>query len=66
MTLDATGVTVQASAAVHVTGATVRIAAGMVHLQTPMVKCDGVIQGGTLVVDSVVASPTTPGAGNIW
>jgi hypothetical protein len=51
---------------VHVSGAIVRIAAGMIELQAPMVKCDGVIQGGTLVVDSVVASSYTPGAGNVW
>lgn len=66
VTLDATGVTVQAAATVQVSGATVRIAAGMIELQAPMVKCDGVIQGGTLIADSVVASSYTPGAGNIW
>lgn len=63
--LAPSGVTVQASASVRVAASVVTVEAGAIHLKSPMVTCDGVIKGSTLIVDSVVASTYTPGAGNV-
>jgi uncharacterized protein involved in type VI secretion and phage assembly len=65
VTLAPSGVTVQASASVRVAASAVTIEAGAIHLKSAMVTCDGVIKGSTLIVDSVVASTYTPGAGNV-
>ncbi|MEZ5286942.1 MAG: hypothetical protein R2712_19475 [Vicinamibacterales bacterium] len=54
------------SARLSVQGSTVTLSAASVHVQASLLKCDGVIQGTTLIVDSVVASSYTPGAGNLW
>ena len=44
----------------------VSITGPMVNLHAPMVQADGVLQAGTIIADSVVASSYTPGAGNVW
>ena len=37
-----------------------------VGIHAPMVQADGVLQAGTIIADSVVASSYSPGAGNVW
>lgn len=45
---------------------TVRVNAGTIDLNAPIVRVSGIVQADTIVADSVVASSYTPGAGNIW
>ena len=66
VTLQASGVTVASSAPVRVQGSTITLDAASVNVKSAILKCDGVIQGTTLIVGHVVASSYTPGAGNIW
>ncbi|MEZ5290893.1 MAG: phage baseplate assembly protein V [Vicinamibacterales bacterium] len=66
LTLRPSGVTVASSAPVTVQGSSIALEASMVQVKAAVLKCDGVIQGTTLVVESVVASTYTPGAGNVW
>jgi hypothetical protein len=44
----------------------VKITAGMIELNAPIVRVGGVAQTDTLLADSVIASNYSPGAGNIW
>jgi uncharacterized protein involved in type VI secretion and phage assembly len=64
--LEASGVTVTASAKVTVNASSVAISAGMVTVDAGMSKFSGVIKCDTLISNSVVSSSYTPGAGNIW
>ena len=66
VTLQPSGVTVTSPAAVRVQSSTITLDAAVVNVSSSLLKCDGVIQGTTLIVDHVVASSYTPGAGNIW
>ncbi|MEZ5420611.1 MAG: hypothetical protein R2708_25160 [Vicinamibacterales bacterium] len=66
VTLRPSGVTVASPSQVRVQGSTVTLDAALVHVTAGVLRCEGVIQGTTLVVDTVVASAYTPGAGNIW
>jgi uncharacterized protein involved in type VI secretion and phage assembly len=64
--LDASGITVTASAKVTVNASTVEVSAGMVTVKAGMSKFSGVVQCDTLISNSVVSASYTPGAGNIW
>jgi len=64
--LEASGITVTASAKVTINASTVEVSAGMVTVNAGMSKFSGVVQCDTLISTSVVSSSYTPGAGNIW
>jgi len=64
--LDASGITVTASAKVAVNASTVEVSAGMVTVNAGMSRFSGVVQCDTLISNSVVSASYTPGAGNIW
>jgi uncharacterized protein involved in type VI secretion and phage assembly len=64
--LDASGVTITASAKVHVQASTVEVSAGMVTVNAGMSKFSGVVQADTVITNAVISSSYTPGAGNIW
>jgi len=64
--LEASGITVTASAQVKVQASTVEISAGMVTVNAGMSKFSGVVQADTVITNSVVSASYTPGAGNIW
>lgn len=64
--LSATGVKIQASARVDVTGSIVNVSAGVVQIDAGMAKFSGTVQCDTLIANAVVASSYTPGAGNVW
>ncbi len=64
--LEASGITVTASAQVKVQASTVEISAGMVTVNAGMSKFSGVVQADTVISNSVVSASYTPGAGNIW
>ncbi len=66
VTLEARGVSIQSSAQVTVTASVVEVNAGMVRVQSPMAKFDGIVMCNMLISNSVVSASYTPGAGNIW
>lgn len=66
ITVDPSGVSVQAPSLVSVEASQVSISAGMVQVDTAMASFSGVVQCNTLISTTVVASTYTPGAGNIW
>jgi phage gp45-like len=66
VTMETSGVTIQASAKVTVQASQVEVSAGMVTVNAGMSKFSGVVQCDTLIATTVVSSMYTPGAGNIW
>ena len=64
--LEATGVSVTASARVTINAATIEISSGILSVNAGMSKFSGVVQCDTLISNSVVSASYTPGAGNIW
>lgn len=66
VTLDSSGVSVNASAKFSVNASTVEISAGMVTVNAGMSKFSGVVQSDTNITNSTISSSYTPGAGNIW
>jgi uncharacterized protein involved in type VI secretion and phage assembly len=64
--LEASGITINASAKVTVQAGQVAVSAGMVTVDAGMSKFSGVVQCDTLISNSVVSASYTPGAGNIW
>lgn len=64
--LEASGITVTASAKVTVSASQVAISAGMLTVDAGMSRFSGVVQADTVISNSVVSASYTPGAGNIW
>jgi uncharacterized protein involved in type VI secretion and phage assembly len=64
--LEASGITITASAKVTVNASQVAISAGMVTVDAGMSKFSGVVQADTVISNSVISASYTPGAGNIW
>ncbi len=58
ITLDATGIHIQSSS-------TVKIDSSQLVINSPMVKCSGVVKCDTIIANTVVGSSYTPGVGNI-
>ena len=66
MKLETSGITVNASAKVTVTGSMVEVSASMVKVSAPMAQFSGTVQAQTVICSSIVSASYTPGAGNIW
>lgn len=66
ITLEPSGVTVEAPDKVTIQASTVEVSASIIDLQSALVKCDGTLQAKTVITDSIDAKTYTPGAGNIW
>ena len=66
VTLEPSGITVNAAAKVTLNASTVEISSGAVTVNAGMSKFSGVVQCDTLITNSVVSNSYTPGAGNIW
>ena len=64
--LEASGVTITASAKVTINAGNMAVSAGMVTVDAGMSKFSGVVKADTVISNSVVSSSYTPGAGNIW
>lgn len=64
--MEASGITINASAKVTVNASQLAISAGMVTVDAGMSKFSGVVQADTVISNSVVSASYTPGAGNIW
>lgn len=66
ITLDSSGITVQAAAQVVVQASSVSVTAGTVSVDAAMSTFSGVVQCQTLISNAVVSASYTPGAGNVW
>jgi uncharacterized protein involved in type VI secretion and phage assembly len=67
VTLEASGITINASANVTVqAGGVVEVSASMVNVNAGMSNFSGVVRADTVITNSVVSASYTPGAGNIW
>lgn len=66
VTLDSSGITLNAAASVTISCSMMSISAGMVSVDTPMAQFSGVVQSNTNITTTTVSSTYTPGAGNIW
>ena len=66
ITLDSSGITVQAAAAVTVQASSVSVTAGTVSVNSAMSTFSGIVQCDTLISNAVVSASYTPGAGNVW
>jgi uncharacterized protein involved in type VI secretion and phage assembly len=66
VTMETSGVTIQAAAKVTVQASQVEVSAGMVTVNAGMSKFSGVVQCDTLITNTVVSTMYTPGAGNVW
>jgi uncharacterized protein involved in type VI secretion and phage assembly len=66
VTMGAAGMTSQIGLEVKVTCATVKVDAGYVEINAPIVKCSAMLRCETLVASSVISASYTPGEGNIW
>ncbi|MBO0780140.1 MAG: hypothetical protein J2P37_15050 [Ktedonobacteraceae bacterium] len=64
--MEASGITITASAKVTINASTAEISAGMVTVNAGMSKFSGVVQADTVITNSVISASYTPGAGNIW
>jgi len=66
ITLDSSGVTVNAASQVTVSCSQAQVTAGMVTVNAGMSQFSGVVNADTVITNSVVSASYTPGAGNIW
>ena len=64
--LSASGMTVNASAAVTVNASRVEVSAGLVTFNAGMSRFSGVVQCDTMISNSVISASYSPGAGNVW
>ncbi len=64
--LEASGLTVTASAKVTVSASFVEVSASMLTVNAGMSKFSGIVMADTVITNSVVSASYTPGAGNIW
>lgn len=63
--LEASGITITASARVTVNASQVEVSAGMVSVNAGMSRFSGVVQADTVITNTIIAATYTPGAGNI-
>src|SRR5947208_611615 len=64
--LEASGITMNASAKVTISASLLEISAGAVTVNAGFSRFNGVVQADTVISTSVVSSSYTPGAWNIW
>jgi uncharacterized protein involved in type VI secretion and phage assembly len=66
VTIDSSGVTINAPSKITLTTGTAEINASQVNVNAASSIFSGTVQCATLITTSVVSSSYTPGAGNIW
>ena len=66
ITLDTSGITVQATASVTVNASSVSVSAGTVSVDAAVATFSGMITCATLQTNAVISASYTPGAGNVW
>jgi uncharacterized protein involved in type VI secretion and phage assembly len=66
ITIDSSGVSIQAAAKVNVQASQVEVSAGQVTVNAAMSSFSGVVRCDVLQATTVISTTYTPGAGNIW
>jgi hypothetical protein len=74
LTVDTTGISLRGSGRLQALmggpaelgGVMLTLSGAQIRCEAPIVKADGIVQGDTLIVNTVVAASYTPGAGNVW
>lgn len=66
VTLEASGISVDAAARLSISAAQVAVSASLVSVDAGMSNFSGVVRADTVICNSIVAASYTPGAGNIW
>lgn len=66
ITLDAGGISIDATAPLKMSAATLEVSVSSLKVESAMSTFSGVVRCDTLISNNVVASNYTPGAGNIW
>lgn len=66
ITLDTSGVHIQAATNINLNASKLVINSSDVAINSGMVKVSGVVQCDTIIATNVVGTNYTPGAGNIW
>jgi uncharacterized protein involved in type VI secretion and phage assembly len=66
ITIDSSGVAIQAAAKVSVQGSQVEVTAGQVTVNAATSTFSGLVRCDVLQATTVIGSTYTPGAGNIW
>lgn len=66
VTIDPSGVSVQAAAKVSVQASSIEMTAAMVKVNAAISTFSGVVKCDTLIATAVVSTSYTPGAGNVW
>ena len=66
ITIDSSGVAIQAAAKVSVQASQVEVSAGQVSVNAAMSSFSGVVRCDVLQATTVISTTYTPGAGNIW
>ncbi len=64
--LEASGITVNASAKVTINASLVQVSASILTVDAGTSNFSGVVRADTVITNSVVSASYTPGAGNIW
>jgi uncharacterized protein involved in type VI secretion and phage assembly len=64
--LEASGITITASAKVTISGSLLDVSVGTVNVSAGTSNFSGVVHADTVIASSVVGSSYTAGAGNIW
>jgi hypothetical protein len=64
--MDASGITVQATATVTINASQVEVTASQVTVNAAMSQFSGVVQANTVITNTIISTIYTPGAGNIW
>lgn len=66
ITIDSSGVAIQAAAKVSVQGSQVEVTAGQVSVNAATSTFSGLVRCDVLQATTVIGSTYTPGAGNVW
>ena len=66
VTFSPAGCRLTVPSAVTVEAGQLHVSAGMVEIDSGMVRASGVVRASTVITDTIVAATYTPGAGNVW
>lgn len=66
ITMDASGITLNASLNVTINATMLKVSASMVTVDAGMSRFSGVVQSDTNITNNTISATYTPGAGNIW
>jgi hypothetical protein len=66
LTMGSFGIDLQGTSKINMAAAAVKLACGMLTVDSGMSKFSGVVKSDTVITNTVIASTYTPGAGNIW